>query len=258
MKMEINTIDATICINEKGQQREYPLYSREAFEALSHLWLKVGWNEKYPYTFSWMGRPLIQLPEDVMRIQEVIYRIKPDLIIETGVAHGGSLILYASLCKAMGKGRVIGVDIEIRKHNRQAIEAHELSSYITLIEGNSVDPQIVAEVANQVVPGQTVLVILDSNHTKSHVAAELEAYSPFVTSGSYIVATDGSMEFLNDVPRGAANWDSDNPAAAAREFAAKHPEFILEQPSWPFNESALNKNITHWPSAWLKRVPVTG
>ncbi len=253
MKMEINTIDATVRINEQGESREYPLYSRESFEALSHVWLKVGWNEKYPYTFSWLGRPLIQLPEDVLRIQEVIYRIKPDLIIETGVAHGGSLMLYASLCKAMGKGRVVGIDIEIRKHNRAAIEAHELSSSITLIEGSSIDPKIVADVAKHIMPGETVLVILDSNHTKNHVAQELEAYSHFVTKGSYIVATDGSMEFLNDVPRGTTTWNTDNPAAAAREFAEKHPEFILEQPTWPFNESSLNKNITHWPSAWLRR-----
>jgi cephalosporin hydroxylase len=254
MKMEIDMSSATMRVVNAGENAEYPLYSKEAFEALSHLWLKVGWNEKYPYTFSWLGRPLIQLPEDVMRIQEVIYQVKPDVIIETGVAHGGSLILYSSLCKAIGKGRVIGIDIEIRKHNREAIEAHELNSYITLIEGSSTDQNIVQSAANLVRPGETVLVILDSNHTKNHVAAELEAYSPLVTVGSYIVATDGSMEFLHDVPRGTANWDSDNPATAAREFAARHPEFTLEQPNWPFNESSLNKNITHWPSAWLKRI----
>lgn len=251
--MEIDLSNAIMNVIEKDHHREYALYSREAFEVLSHVWLKVGWNEKYPYTFSWLGRPVIQLPEDILRIQEVIYRVKPDVIIETGVAHGGSLILYASLCKAIGKGRIIGVDIEIRKHNRQAIEAHELSSFITLIEGNSIDPQVVTRVANLVNPRDTVLVILDSNHTKQHVAAELESYSSLVTLDSYIVATDGSLEFLDDVPRGAANWRTDNPATAAREFAAKHPEFVLEQPSWPFNESHLNKNITHWVSAWLRR-----
>src|SRR5262249_26786686 len=129
----------------------------------------------------------------------------------------------------------------------------ELNSYLTLIEGSSVDANIVKAVQQTVRPGETVLVILDSNHTKAHVAAELEAYACLVTPGSYIVATDGSMEFLHDVPRGSAHWDHDNPAAAAREFATKHPEFLLEEPQWPFNESQLNKNITHWPSAWLKR-----
>ncbi len=253
MKMEIDVAENMVRVTKEDNYHEYPLFSPEAFEAISHLWLKVGWNEKYPYTFSWLGRPLIQLPEDVLRIQEVIYRIKPDVIIETGVAHGGSLMLYASLCKAMGKGRVIGIDIEIRQPNREAIEAHELSPFITLIEGSSVDQKVVAQVTSYVQQNETVLVILDSNHTKNHVARELEAYSPLVTSGSYIIATDGSMEFLDDVPRGASNWRTDNPAAAAREFATQHPEFVIEQPSWPFNESSLSKNITHWPSAWLRR-----
>lgn len=256
MKIEIDTTAATVNVSgdEQGGQR-YPLYSRDAFELLSKLWLKVGWNEKYPYTFSWLGRPIIQLPEDVMRIQEVIYRVKPDVIIETGVAHGGSLILYASLCKAMGRGRVVGIDIEIRKHNREAIEAHELSSFISLIEGSSVAPEVVAQASGRAKPGERVLVILDSNHTYAHVAAELEAYAPLVTADSYIVATDGSMESLSDVPRGHPDWVTDNPAAAARDFAARHREFVLEQPAWPFNESALRENITHWPSAWLRRLP---
>lgn len=253
MKLEIDTAKSVLRVDGENGMAEYPLYSKEAFEEISRLWLKVGWNEKYPYTFSWFGRPIIQLPEDIVRTQEVIYRVKPDLIIETGVAHGGSLVLYASLCKAMGKGRVVGIDIEIRKHNRTAIEAHELSSYITLVEGSSTSPEIVAGVKGLVRPREVVLVILDSNHTKAHVAAELEAYAPLVTPGSYIVATDGSMMFLDDVPRGSREWKDDNPSAAAIEFAARHPEFMLEQPVWPFNESVLKVNITHWPNAWLRR-----
>ena len=180
---------------------------REAFQIISEIWLKVGWNEKYVYTFSWFGRPIIQLPEDIVRIQEVIYRVKPDVIIETGIAHGGSLIFYASLCKAMGCGRVIGVDIEIRPHNRAAIEAHELASYITLLEGNSTNPEIVSSVKSRIQPGESVLVILDSNHTKAHVLHELDAYHDLVSLGSYIVATDGSMRDLHDVPRGKAGVD---------------------------------------------------
>src|SRR5439155_18014109 len=132
--------------------------------------------QKYVYAFTWMGRPIIQLPEDIVRIQEVLYRVKPEVIVETGVAHGGSLILYASLCKAMGHGRVIGVDVEIRPHNRQAIEAHELSPLITLVEGSSVDPTIVACVRDLVREGERAIVILDSNHTKAHVLAELGSY----------------------------------------------------------------------------------
>ncbi len=233
---------------------EMELYSKEAFEILSHQWLKVGWNEKYPYTFTWMGRPIIQLPEDMIRIQEVIYKVRPDVIIETGVAHGGSLIYYASLCKAMETGRIIGIDIDIRAHNRRAIENHELSSFITLIQGDSLSPPVVRQVGSLLRDGEAVLVILDSNHAKQHVLDELELYHGFVTQGSYIVATDGSMKDLYDVPRGKAEWVWDHPAAAALEFVSKHNEFVLEQPPWPFNESTLSHNITHWPSAWLRRV----
>jgi cephalosporin hydroxylase len=195
----------------------------------------------------------VQLPEDMIRAQEVIYRVRPDVIIETGVAHGGSLIYYASLCKVMGQGRVIGIDIEIRPHNRNAIEVHEMSQLITLLEGSSTSPAVVEKTHALVKPGETALVILDSNHAKSHVADELEAYCDLVTPGSYIVATDGVMKELYDVPNGKLEWERDNPAVAAEEFAALHPEFILEQPAWTFNESSLSQNITHWPSAWLRR-----
>lgn len=255
MKVNIDTQSNRISYVEDGQTKEIPLYSKAGFELISDIWLKVGWNEKYPYSFSWMGRPVIQNPEDIVRTQEVIYQVKPTVIIETGVAHGGSLILYASLFKGMGiDGRVIGVDIEIRKHNRDAIEAHELFPLITLIEGSSTAPEIVAQVAALLKPDDRVLVILDSNHTKAHVAAELEAYYHFVSPGSFIVATDGSMEMLHDVPRGTPDWIHDNPSEAARDFAKAHPEFSLAQPEWPFNESKLEKNITHWPDAWLKRI----
>jgi cephalosporin hydroxylase len=135
MKLIIDTTEKTLTCEIDSQKQVLYLYTKEAFELISLQWVKVGWNQKYSYTFSWLGRPIIQLPEDMIRIQEVIYQVKPDVIIETGVAHGGSLIYYASLFKAMGKGRVVGVDIEIRPHNRKAIEEHELSSFITLVEG---------------------------------------------------------------------------------------------------------------------------
>jgi len=253
MKMMIDTESRTLTVEERGQLRRLELYSKEAFERLSHQWLRVGWNQKYMYTFSWMGRPIIQLPEDMLRMQEVIYRVKPDLIIETGVAHGGSLIYYASLFKTMDKGRVIGIDVEIRPHNRKAIEEHSLSGFITLVEGSSTAPEIVARVKGMVKPRESVLIVLDSNHTKQHVADELEAYYDLVTPGSYIVATDGSMKDLYDVPRGSPDWDWNHPAAAAAEFALRHSDFVIEQPTWPFNESELTENITHWPGAWLRR-----
>ncbi len=253
MKLTMDTDTRTLVLEENGQARTMELYSREGFEALSRQWVRVGWNQKYPYTFSWMGRPVIQLPEDMIRIQEVIFQVQPDVIIETGVAHGGSLIFYSSLCRALGRGRVIGIDIEIRPHNRQAIEAHPLYDHIELVEGSSTDPGIVANVKSRVKPGETVLVILDSNHTYAHVHSELEAYADLVTAGSYLIATDGIMGDLADVPRGTPGWATDNPTHAAMDFAEKHPEFVIEQPAWPFNESDLDQNITHWPGAWLKR-----
>lgn len=253
MRLIIDTDAKELLQEVDGQTTRLDLYSDAAFELISQHWLKVGWNQKYPYAFSWLGRPIIQIPEDIIRTQEVMYRVQPDVIVETGVAHGGSLVFYASLCKVMGQGRVIGVDIEIRPHNRQAIEAHPLYPFITLIEGSSIDPGIVAQVKTMIQPAETVLVLLDSNHTKAHVARELDLYHELVTPGSYIVATDGSMRDLHDVPRGKPEWATDNPAAAAREFAKAHPEFTLEQPTWPFNESTLTHNITHWPGAWLRR-----
>lgn len=253
MKISIDSANNCLVVEDESPQRVLPLYCKTSFEILSSLWTKVGWNEKYVYTFSWMGRPIIQLPEDMFRIQEVIYKLKPDVIIETGVAHGGSLIFYAGLCKAMEQGHVIGVDLEIRPHNRTAIEAHELFPYITLIEGDSVADGTFQTVRSLIRKDETVLVILDSCHSKEHVKKELELYHHLVTKDSYIVVTDGIMKDLNDVPRGEKDWQENNPYAAAKEFLNGHPEFQFEQPDWIFNESSLTKNVTHWPSAWLKR-----
>jgi cephalosporin hydroxylase len=253
VRLIIDTPQGKLIQETEAGQRILDLYSKEAFELISQQWIKVGWSQKYAYTFSWMGRPVIQLPEDMIRIQEVIYRVKPDVIVETGIAHGGSLIFYASLCKAIGQGRVIGVDIEIRAHNRRAIEAHQLYPLVTLIEGNSIEAIVIDRVRALVHPGETVMVILDSSHTKEHVLAELTGYSPLVSPGSYIVAADGIMRDLDNVPRGKPEWARDNPAAAAAEFAQKHTEFVLEVPAWPFNESELTQNVTHWPGGWLRR-----
>lgn len=254
MRVTIDTVREELEIDDGGTRSVVPLYGRRAFEILSDQWVRVGWNQKYSYTFTWLGRPIIQLPEDMVRVQEVIDAVRPDVLIETGVAHGGSLIFYASLFRILGKGRVIGIDIEIREPNRKAIEQHPLSPLISLVEGSSTDPAVVDAVRRQIAPGESVMVLLDSNHTRGHVAAELEAYAPLVTPGSYIVATDGIMERLADVPRGQDEWRDDNPSAAAREFAARHPEFVLAQPAWNFNDSDLERNVTHWPDAWLRRV----
>lgn len=233
---------------------QYAIGSAEAFKIISDAWLRSGWDTKYVYSFAWMGRPVIQLPEDMIRIQEVVFNIKPDVIIETGVAHGGSLIFYATLCKAMEKGKVIGIDIEIRPHNRKAIEEHFLSSYITLLEGSSTDEKIVSEVRKKIKHGDKVLVLLDSNHTYTHVMDELKAYSGMVSVGSYIVATDGIMEYVVGAPRTNPDWITNNPKKAAEKFVKENTNFIIEVPTFPFNEGEIKERVTYWPSAFIKRI----
>lgn len=254
MNVTIDTESGLIAVEQNGGLSEIPLYSTEGFELLSGLWVKVAWNQKHSYTFTWMGVPVVQLPEDLVRIQELIHCLQPEVIVECGVAHGGGLVFYASLCKAMGRGRVIGVDVDIRPPNRAAIEAHPLFEYITLIEGSSVDEAVVAQVDEEVGSAQEVLVLLDSNHLSDHVLAELEAYHHLVGIGSYIVAMDGVMKDLADTPRGDPSWTDDNPVSAAELFVARHPEFVIEPPPWRFNESELRTSITHSPGGHLRRI----
>ena len=226
----------------------------EAFQLISKAWLRSGWDSKYVYSFTWLGRPMIQLPEDMLRIQEIVYSVKPDVLIETGVAHGGSLVFYASLFKSIGKGRVVGVDVEVRPHNRKAIEAHELSPLITLIEGSSVASDTLMLVNEQIRPHETVLVVLDSNHSKAHVLAELISYSEFVSQDSYIVATDGIMRDLVNAPRSQPDWSWNNPAEAVTEFLRENEQFVVEEPRFLFNEGAITERVTYWPSCYLRRV----
>jgi cephalosporin hydroxylase len=250
------TIDfeaGTVRVCEGASDHEFPMASPQAFAAVSRAWLRCGWDAKYVYSFTWMGRPIIQLPEDVVRIQEVIYTLRPDVIIETGIAHGGSLVFYASLCKALDRGRVIGIDVEIRPHNRAAIEAHPLFDRIELVSGSSIDPAVVGRVHDMVRPNETVLVLLDSCHTKAHVLAELEAYAPLVMPGSYIVAMDGIMQDMAGAPRSQPDWQWNNPRQAALEFVARHREFQIEEPPLLFNEGSVSERVTYWPSAYLKR-----
>ena len=252
--IKVDLEQETIAIDEDGLTRQYKLDTPEAFKIISDLWLRAGWDNKYVYSFTWLGRPIIQLPEDMIRLQEVIHTVQPDVIVETGVAHGGGLIYYASLCKAMDRGRVIGVDIEIRPHNRAAIEAHPLFPLITLLEGSSIDPSVVEQVQAQLGPGEKVMVFLDSCHEKEHVLAELRAYAPLVNPGSYIVAMDGIMERLAGAPRSAPDWTWNNPRQAALEFVRDNAEFVIEEPRFAFNEGAVTERVTYWPSAFIKRI----
>jgi cephalosporin hydroxylase len=185
---------------------------------------------RYSYNFSWMGRPIIQYPQDIIALQEIIWSVKPQLIVETGVAHGGSLVFLASMLELIGgEGRVVGVDIEIRPHNRQAIEEHRMASRITLVEGSSTDAAVVSEVHALAEGRRPIMVILDSNHSHAHVLKELQAYAPLVTNGSYLVVFDTVVE---DMPADAfpnRPWGRGNsPKTAVREFLASTTRFAID------------------------------
>ena len=255
--IKIDEDNGLISVIRDNNTHTYPLDSPQAFRIISETWLKSGWDTKYVYSFSWLGRPIIQLPEDMIRIQEIITRIKPNIIIETGVAHGGSLIFYASLLKAMDlKAKIIGVDIDIREHNRRAIEEHILFPYIELIEGSSTNAEVVNKVHNYVAEKEnpTVLVILDSCHTKEHVLKELELYSPMVSIESFIVATDGIMKLVKGQKRTEDDWDWNNPEAAALDFVNTHHNFRIVEPVFPFNEGEVIDRVTYWPNCFIQRI----
>jgi cephalosporin hydroxylase len=206
---------------------------------------------KYSYNFSWMGRPIIAYPQDMIAMQEIIWEVKPDLIIETGIAHGGSIIYYASLLELIGgDGKIVGIDIDIRKHNRELIEQHPMFKRITMLEGSSIDPAIVSQVHEIAKGYKKVLVCLDSNHTHTHVLEELQLYSHLVTVDSYCVVFDTIVEFLPaDYMPGGRPWNpGNNPMTAVKEFILTTDKFMID-------ERIDNKLlISVSPSGYLKRV----
>jgi cephalosporin hydroxylase len=187
-------------------------------------------RSKYTYNFSWMGRPIIQYPQDMIAMQEIIWNVQPDIIIETGIAHGGSLVYYASLLELIGgPGYVLGVDIDIRAHNEDAIKKHPMCKRIKMIQGSSVDQQIVEQVLEHAQGKKRVLVALDSNHTHEHVAKELQLYSPLVTKGSYLVVFDTAVEFAPDELNYDRPWSvGNNPMTAVREFLGTNARFEID------------------------------
>ena len=227
----------------------------EALESAAKAFTIASIEAKYSYNFSWLGRPVIQYPQDIVAMQELIWQVQPDLIVETGIAHGGSLIFSASMlelnaaCGGPPDARVVGVDIDIRAHNRSAIEAHPMFKRIALIQGSSVDPGIVAQVKALAAGRQRVLVCLDSNHTHEHALAELEAYAPLTTVGSYCVVFDTIIEDLPaelypDRPWGPGN----NPKTAVHQYLRTHPEFQIDE------RVDRQLQISVAPSGYLRRI----
>ncbi|MET0466928.1 MAG: cephalosporin hydroxylase family protein [Chitinophagaceae bacterium] len=206
---------------------------------------------QYSYNFKWMGRPVIQYPQDILAMQELIWEIKPDLIIETGIAHGGSLIFYASILELIGKGEVLGIDIDIREHNKKEIEAHPMFKRITMIQGSSIAPETVDQVKAFAKDKPVIMVVLDSNHTHEHVLEELKAYAPLVSLNSYVVVFDTIVEHLPEdyLPGLKRPWGiGDNPLTAVRTYLAENSQFEID-------ESINNKLlISVAPDGYLKRV----
>jgi cephalosporin hydroxylase len=221
----------------------------------ARTFMRESTQPKYSYNFAWLGRPIIQYPQDIVAMQELIWAVQPDLVIETGIAHGGSLILWASLlelnaaCAGPPDAGVLGVDIEIRPPNRAAIEAHPLHRRISMIEGSSLDPAVIAKVREAASARERVLVCLDSNHTQDHVLAELEAYAPLTSVGSYCVVFDTVIADLPaDMYPGRPWGPGDNPKTAVLEYLRSHPEFEVDR---TIEDKLL---ITVAPGGYLRRV----
>jgi cephalosporin hydroxylase len=253
MRYVIDTETGEVIVEDGARTERYPLASAEGFALVSDAWLRAGWDAKHVYSFSWFGRPVIQLPEDMLRMQELIYEVKPDVLVETGIAHGGSLVFYASLFEAMHNGRVIGVDIEIRPHNRTAIEAHELVGRITMIEGGSTDAATVGSVKELISLDERVMVVLDSNHLRDHVLGELRAYADLVSVGSYLIVADGLMRDIVGAPRTDPEWSWNNPQAAIETFLDERSDFEVAEPEFPFNEGEVRDRVTYFKGGWLRR-----
>ena len=221
------------------------------FFKLSKKWLLQSLKHQYSYHFRWLGLPIIQYPQDIIATQELIWEVKPDLIIETGIARGGSLIFSASILEIIGKGSVLGIDIDIRKHNKIAIKKHPLSKRITMIEGSSIDEKVVNKVKTIAKTKKRVMVFLDSNHTYEHVLKELELYSSLVKKGSYIIVFD---TIIDDIPN---NWwgkhistrpwnKKNNPKSAVKDFVLKNNRFKIDH---TIDDKIL---LTAAPSGYLK------
>lgn len=233
--------------NFERKKNSMGMSTDEEFKQNSMNWFLKSCEYKYSYNFSWLGRPIIQYPQDMIAVQEIIWNVKPDLIIETGIAHGGSLIFYASILELIGQGQIIGVDIDIREHNRIEIENHSLYKRIMMIEGSSVDETIIKKISEIAENKERIIIILDSNHTHSHVLKELELYSPLVTNNSYLVVFDTIIEdmpddFFPDRPWGKGN----NPKTAVWEFLKTNDRFEVDK------EIESKLAITVAPDGYLK------
>lgn len=242
----MNPIEA---FKEERRDRIEAQGKNESLQTASKEFTKETILSGYSYNFTWMGRPIIQYPQDMVAMQEIIWSVQPDLIIETGVAHGGSLIYYASLLELIGKGEIVGIDIDIREHNRKEIEKHPMSKRIQLLQGSSTDDKILEQVKALAAGKSTVLVSLDSNHSYKHVLKELELYSPFVTKDSYLVVFDTIVEYLPDECLVGKPWSrGDSPETSIAEFLKTNDQFVVDKGV----DNKLMVSVA--PGGYLKRI----
>jgi cephalosporin hydroxylase len=258
--METNKrFEDEVAANVRGLAQDTDLHH------LSLQWIQAVAPHKYSYNFSWLGRPIIQFPQDMVAFQEIVWRVKPDLIIETGIAHGGSLVMSASLlamldvCEAVERGevfdpkgsrrKVLGIDIDIRRHNLTAIQGHPMASWIQMIEGSSISPDVIKKVNCEASDYRRILVCLDSNHTHDHVLAELNAYAPLTSLGSYCVVFDTAIE---DMPRkffeNRAWGPGNSPKSAVHTFLGDRSDFEINQ------DIVAKLQISVAPDGYLKRI----
>lgn len=236
-----------ITLTKGNEVKTVDLYSEEGFQMMSDLWVKLSTQHRLMYQATWLGIPIIQLSEDIIMMQELIWKVKPDVIIECGIAHGGSGIFYSSLLELVGKGRVIGIDVEIRRHNRLTIESHPLSHRFTMIEGSSISEDTFNKVKQIVRDSKKIMVILDSNHSKEHVKKEIELYKELVTPGSYLVVMDGAQAFVSDIPNGKPEWVKDNPLSAIEDFLEETKEFEVD-------DTYTRLKVTANPKGYLRKL----
>lgn len=238
-----------LTLEAHGQTKTVDVFSQDGLEMVSSLWVKLYAQYKLTHNCTWMGVPIIQFPEDIMMMEELIWKVRPDVIVECGFAHGGSALFYASLMELMGKGIVVGVDVEIRPYNRIAVQNHPMSHRVRMVDGSSIEAGTIAKIKAFVRPGDKVMVLLDSNHSADHVAREIELYKDMVSPGSYLVVMDGAQAYVWDTPGGKPEWVTDNPLTAIEAFMAT-PE---AQAEFEIDEHFTRLFVTSNPKAYLRR-----
>lgn len=253
--LKVNFTKNKISYILKDKKKSFNLFSENSFNIVKKFWEEYCWHFKYTYQFTWLGFPVIQLADDLIQVQELIYKEKPDFIVETGIARGGSIIFYSSICKLINHGKVIGVDIKIRKKNKELLDKSFLKNYFKLIESDSNNKKLILKLKN-LLKNKKTLVILDSNHEYEHVLKELINYGEIITKGSFILVTDGIVDTMTYSPRRKIYNKNGGPLKALKEYLNLNKKFKKMKKPIIFNNSLVKKDIrlTHFPNGLIKKI----